>query len=50
LGVYTGSPVVLFGACTGFFLVGVLGDVNGPRFVQDPARMKEKWYGLRKAE
>mmetsp|Transcript_28619 Transcript_28619/g.63896 ORF Transcript_28619/g.63896 Transcript_28619/m.63896 type:complete len:152 (-) Transcript_28619:247-702(-) len=48
LGVYMQSPWVMLGATSGLFLVGFAADVNGAKIMQDPERMKEKYFGLRK--
>jgi len=49
LGIHTGSPTVLLGSMAGFFVLGIVGDVNGGKMIQDPERMKEKFFGTRKA-
>jgi hypothetical protein len=49
IGMYQGSPKAMFGLSAGCFLAALIGDINGPRFVQDPDRMHKKWYDYRMA-
>lgn len=49
MGMHRGSPTAMLGLGAGCFVVAIIGDINGPRFVQDPDRLKKKWNDYRMA-
>ena len=49
IGMHRGSPTVMLGLGAGCFVAALVGDINGPRFIQDPDRIKKKWGEYRTA-